>query len=438
MERSCDSNGRAAIVGGKDLNVKFPFGELMNVNFENAARYCCFAMLACLSFSTAGANLALVGFIVCAAFSKKWFYDFHLITSSAVAKISLICFALLCLSSVWTEANLTYSLAWISKYKKLLILPLMMPFFQERKDRVFFIKVLFLSLLSGLAVSYFNYLGWTRIGDCPEVGCSTHSYITLSMLNCLLFIVSFALFSSEVGVRQKLFYGLCMLLSAANVLFVLPSRTGQILFFILLVLSPLAVWGRRVVDTRKKWLSLVASLLLIGISLIALQTMKGSRLMDSIEKIRTHKVEAFNSNSDKVSVDVRFEFYKKAFVLIQQKPLLGWGAGGHEPEFLRMSEQGNTPNEQFKFANPHNEYLSWTVQTGLIGLVVFLYWLIVVWRNSMRIVHADERLIFHGWFLIFTVGSLLNSFLLDFSEGYMMVLLIAVLTPLRKKALISK
>jgi hypothetical protein len=40
--------------------------------------------------------------------------------------------------------------------------------------------------------------------------------------------------------------------------------------------------------------------------------------------------------------------------------------------------------------------------------------------------------------LIFTVGSLLNSFLLDFSEGYMMVLLVAVLTPLRAKALVSR
>lgn len=410
----------------------------MNVNFENAARYCCLAMLACLSFSTAGANLALVGFIVCAIFSKKWVRDFHLVTSSPVAKASLLCFAFLCVSTVWAEADLAFSIAWISKYKKLLILPLIMPFFQERKDRVVFVKVLFFSLLSGLIVSYSNYFGWTSIGDCAAAGCSTHSYITLSMLNCLLFIVATALFSSEIGPRQKLFCGLCMLLSAVNVIFVLPSRTGQILFFMLFAWLPFAIWGGCAVDARKRWVGFGISLLLIGISLGVLQSMKGSRLIDSIEKIGTHKIEAFKSNNDAVSVDVRFEFYKKAFILIQQKPLLGWGSGGHEPEFLRMSAQGNTPNEQFKFANPHNEYLTWAVQTGLLGLSVFLYWLFVVWRNSMRIVHADERLILHGWLLIFTAGSLLNSFLLDFSEGYMMVLLIAVLTPLGPKTLASK
>jgi O-antigen ligase len=411
---------------------------MMNINFENAARYCCLAMLACLSFSTAGANLALLGFLVCAIFSKKWLQEFRWLVSSSVAKASLLCFALLCLSTMWSEANWAFSLAWISKYKKLLLLPLIMPFFQERKNRVVFVKVLFFSLLLGLTVSYFNYFGWIRVGDCPEVGCSTHSYITLSMLNCLLFLVSLALFSSEVSSWQKFLYGLCMLLSAMNVIYVLPSRTGQVLFFILLVWSPFAVCSERFVDARRKWVSFVVSLLLICISLVALQTMKGSRLVNSIERIGTHKLEAFKSNDHAVSVDVRFEFYRKALVLMQQKPLLGWGAGGHEPEFFRMSEQGNTPKEQFKFANPHNEYLSWVVQTGLFGLAVFLYWLFVVWRNSMRIVYRDEQLIFHGWFLIFTVGSLLNSFLLDFSEGYMMVLLIAVLTPLREKALIYK
>ena len=182
-------------------------GELMNVNFENAARYCCFAMLACLSFSTAGANLALLGFIVCAIFSKKWVHDFHLLASSPVAKASLLCFALLCVSTVWAEADLAFSLAWISKYKKLWILPLVMPFFQERKDRVIFVKVFF--LMSGLAVSYSNYFGLTSIGDAPAAGWSTHSHITLSMLNCLLFIVAIALFSSEVSSRPKLFFIAC-------------------------------------------------------------------------------------------------------------------------------------------------------------------------------------------------------------------------------------
>lgn len=378
--------------------------------------------------------MALLGFIVFAILSKKWLRDFHLVASSTVAKASLLCFALLCVSTVWAEANLTLSIAWISKYKKLLILPLVMPFFQERKDRVVFVKVLFFSLLSGLIVSYLNYFGWTNIGDCPAAGCSTHSYITLSMLNCLLFVVATALFTLEGSPRNKLFYGLCMLLSAVNVIFVLPSRTGQILLFMLLIWLPLSTCIGCSGNARKKWIGFVISLFLIGISLAVLQSVKSSRLVDSIEKISTHKVEAFKSNNDAVSVDVRFEFYKKAFVLIEKKPFLGWGAGGHEPEFLRMSDQGSTDIEKFKFANPHNEYLTWSVQTGLLGLSVYIYWLFMVWRNSMRIVHEEERLIFHGWLLIFTVGSLLNSFLLDFSEGYMMIMLIAALIPLRKKA----
>ena len=94
---------------------------------------------------------------------------------------------------------------------------------------------------------------------------------------------------------------------------------------------------------------------------------------------------------------------------------------------ISLSEQGVTANERFIFANPHNEYLTWAVQTGLLGLACFLCWLFIVWRQALRIVDPAHKLIMMGWLLIFTLGSFLNSLLLDFSEGYMTVLLIAVL-----------
>lgn len=301
----------------------------MSINFETAARYCCLAMLACLSFSTAGANLALVSFLVCGALSKKWIHDFHLIASSSVAKASLLCFLLLCISLIWSGVDLAVSLAWISKYKKLLILPLVIPFFKESKDRHLFIQVLFFSLLQGLVISYANYFGWTRTGDCPNMGCSTHSYITLSALNCLLFVNAFALFKVEASPNRRLFLGLCIIFSAVNLIFISPSRTGQILFFILIAWLPFAIWGGNAAHVRKKWIGALVALSLICIAFVALNAVKGSRLSESVDKIGAYKVEAFKSKNEEVSVDVRFEMYRKALALIQAKPLLGWGVGAH-------------------------------------------------------------------------------------------------------------
>jgi hypothetical protein len=66
-------------------------------------------------------------------------------------------------------------------------------------------------------------------------------------------------------------------------------------------------------------------------------------------------------------------------------------------------------------------------------LACFLFWLFTVWRHAFKIEDPAHKLIMLGWLLIFTLGNFLNSFLLDFSEGYMTVLLIAVLMPFKSQ-----
>lgn len=401
----------------------------MTEKMENWARYCCLSMLVCLSFTTAGANFSLAAFLVCAIFSKKWQTDFHLIWKNPVAQASVACFAMLFLSQFWADADSALSWAWITKYKKLLIIPLVIPFFQNRQHKVFLIRTVFFSLLLGLLVSYSNFFGWTHIGDCPEIGCTAHTYITLGVLNCLLFVTAFVLRGQATLSLEKWLFSGGALLAGLNVTLISLSRTAQVLLFMLMLILPFFISRSNDADNQKKWWGVGGVLILVAVSMVAIGTLKSSRLLDSLERVAVYRMDAFKSTNNAVSVDVRFEFYRKAAALIAEKPLLGWGSGGHELKLLSLSEKGETDNERYVFSNPHNEYLSWTLQTGLIGLSFFLYWLYAVWRNAMRIERDDERLILQGWLLIFTLGCFLNSFLLDFSEGYMTVLLIAAFQP---------
>lgn len=406
----------------------------MNINFEQAARYCCLTMLACLSFSTAGANLALAGFLLCALLSQKLWSALLNVLQTPLVQISLGTFVFLALSVMWSGADTATAWQWVSKYKKFLLIPLAVPFFYQQKHKILFLKGLFASLMLGLSISYLNLFGLISVGDCPSIGCTTHSYITLGVLNCLLFIMSSVFFYVNKASSRKIFFLGVAIAAAVNVAWVLPSRTGQLLLLALIVSLPAAVW---IVDKHVGWQKLNFALFgALGVVLIffaAVFLNQGSRLGDSLQKISMHKQESFTSTDSAVSVDVRFEFYRKTLGLISERPLLGWGAGGHEPELKRLSEQGVTANERYIFANPHNEYLTWAVQTGLLGLACFLFWLFTVWRHAFKIEDPAHKLIMLGWLLIFTLGNFLNSFLLDFSEGYMTVLLIAVLMPFQSQ-----
>jgi O-antigen ligase len=408
----------------------------VNINFEQAARYCFLTMLVCLSFATAVANLALVGFLLCALLSRSLWRELLKVLQTSIAQVSLGIFVFLILSVIWSEADKSMAWQWVSKYKKLLLIPLAAPFFYEPEHKLLILKGLFVSLLLGLSVSYLNFFGLTSIGDCPSMGCTMRNYITLSVLNCLLFIMSCVFSYATKTQSHRVFFLFVAIASAVNVAWVLPSRTGQLLLLTLIVSLPTAVWlFDRHAGRRNIYLALLGTLAIVSIFCAAIFLNQGSRLGDSLKKISVHKEESFTSTESGVSVDVRFEFYRKALRLIEQRPLLGWGAGGQEPEFKRLSEQGVTANERFLFANPHNEYLTWAVQTGLLGLACFLCWLLIVWKQALRIEDPSHKLIMMGWLLVFTLGSFLNSFLLDFSEGYMTVLLIAVLMPFQSNKL---
>jgi O-antigen ligase len=405
-----------------------------NSVFEHCARWCILGVLMGLALSTAVANIALVFFLLFALLSNKWKDYFSLLARDPLSQYAVGIFTILLLSVGWSDAGSGIALQWVSKYKKLLLIPLAMPFFQTNEHKRLFINGIYLSLMIALLISYYQYFVGGRERGCIDLGCLIHGHITLSMQICLLFILSIgSALSSRNLIGSIVFYSIAVM-SALNVALVLQSRTGQLMLIALLVFLPFILIERHAAGMqRKRLLALMFSVLVVGLLTAGIFHKKESRLVESIQKITEQKVDSFKSTDTAVSVDVRFEFYRKTLTLIADKPLLGWGAGGQELELKRLSEQGVTDYERIVFANPHNEYLTWAVQTGLLGLACFLFWLFTVWRHAFKIEDPAHKLIMLGWLLIFTLGNFLNSFLLDFSEGYMTVLLIAVLMPFQSQ-----
>jgi O-antigen ligase len=113
----------------------------------------------------------------------------------------------------------------------------------------------------------------------------------------------------------------------------------------------------------------------------------------------------------------RTAFAREAIHLIKRAPLLGNGAGSFW--------YGNADTD-YGVHNPHNEYLLQTVQTGLLGLMVFLTWMWGCYRAGWQL-PTHCRTLFVAVLSSYMACHLFNSFLLDSSEGHLFVIIAALL-----------
>ena len=405
---------------------------IQTISVDQLARFFVYVTAAALPFSTVVVNLSLMGLLVCALLSQTFWARLADLIRTPVVLVSLIAFSSLIVGTMWADVPVADSGYWISKYKKFLFIPLAMPFFVERKNKEYLLWVLFWSLSFSVVFATIQHYAIVYALFEGEAGGGA-ARITLSVLHDFLFVLAILL-ARQVSNKRNAFLLYCIAAaSVAEIFLVLAGRTGQVIFVALLCAGAwiLLLDARYTVRTKLKFFSVGIVLMVLGASLVAQNP--NSRLRNSVEKVLQHKDEALKPGSEAVSVDIRLIFYKTTVSLIAERPLLGWGTGGHVPAIARVSQQGTTPDSQIAFTQPHNEYLLWAVQLGAIGLSVFIAWLAVAWMSTRHMADELTKYALRGWWIIFALGCLMNSFLLDFSEGYLTMLLFGCLTPIAKQ-----
>src|SRR6185436_6873677 len=77
--------------------------------------------------------------------------------------------------------------------------------------------------------------------------------------------------------------------------------------------------------------------------------------------------------------------------------------------------------------NPHNEFLHMATQVGLLGVLLLLALFVSQWRLASSLRSPMDRGLAQGLVLTMVIGCLLNSLLLDHTEGLFYAWLTAVL-----------
>ncbi len=116
-------------------------------------------------------------------------------------------------------------------------------------------------------------------------------------------------------------------------------------------------------------------------------------------QIRTPKFRQFVDFQNRSSTSVRLEIYQVALDLVQKHPLVGVGPGLFQPNYQVDAPLvlGHAPME-WNMPHPHNIFLGFWLNAGLLGLAAFLVLLVLAHRRFTYPLIALWSIVIHGLF----------------------------------------
>jgi O-antigen ligase len=342
----------------------------------------------------------------------------EVMTAAGGLPLALVVLAALGMSwaGSWADVGMSDRLAGAGGYVKLLCIPLLLAQFRASPRAMW---VIFSFLAAAVALLVLSW-GLALIPGLPwrgkMVGVPVKDYITQSgvFALCAFGLLGAAAQAWRCG-RARSAGALAALALAfiANIGFV---ETGRTTLAAIAVLVPL--FGFRYFGWRG-----MAAAVVVGSVLAGGLWMSSPYLRERV----THAVEEvdlYRSQHADTSAGLRLEFWRNSLAAVAKAPILGNGTGSI-PEELSAGI-GREPNgAYFGTVNPHNELLVVTIQLGLVGTLALLgLWVahLLLFRGSgliswIGLVAVTENI----------VGSLFNSHLSDFTQGWLYVVAVGAL-----------
>jgi O-antigen ligase len=111
----------------------------------------------------------------------------------------------------------------------------------------------------------------------------------------------------------------------------------------------------------------------------------------SVPMINVRFTQVFNTNFNPPkdlrynSTNVRVAIYQCTFINIKKAPILGNGTRGYIKGMKECYKNYNTDifKRQGWYFNSHNQYLSFVLSNGIVGLILFILWIVVFFKSSI-------------------------------------------------------
>jgi O-antigen ligase len=374
---------------------------------EDLARAFAVGLGVSIPFSVAADSILLALVLVCWVLADRYRDRWTVLRRHPVALMAAGFVALLVVGLAYGDRPRSDALLYFSKYADLVVLGVFVTLFGDPAWR----RRAILALAGALAVLVcLSYL--FKLGVVPPVpglrGRPDYPVVALDSLTHGILVAFGAFLFAVLGLhaprgRARTLWLVLAAAAAANVLFVVPGRTGYVVLVALALYLGYVWW-------RLTGFALVAA---AGAVLVVVGYTASPALQGRVLETKREAQEWRPGVPANTSIGYRLEFYYNTLGMIEARPVVGNGTGG----FPSAYKQQVAGTQMAPAGHPHNEYLHLMAQLGIPGLIalVALFW--VPWRLAPRLPFAHEGQLARGIVLTVAVGCVFNSLLLDHTEG---------------------
>jgi hypothetical protein len=310
----------------------------------------------------------------------------------------------------WADVSFVERWKGLDGFLKLLVFPLLMTHARRREIgmRVFlgFLAACIALLIASWALTIWPHL--PRGSFTPGVAVKSDIAQGVEFTLCAAGLVYAAFQNGRFNLITRLVLLALSCAFIADIVFIATSRTALVVIPILILVFVARQSG------AKGFAVAVVALLLVAASLWLISDNVRWRVGEIFTAIEQHK------SSPKITPSgERLVFWTKSIGFVENARWFGHGTGSIA-EMFRRSVAGQSGVAAEVSTNPHNQSFAVAIQLGLGGTIVL--W--AMWGSHLLLFRGKGFEVWAGLAVVLqnVVGSLFNSFLFDFTEGWIYVI----------------
>ena len=333
----------------------------------------------------------------------------------------LITIFLLALSLTWTRAPPFEALASLVKHGKLILIVLVMMLIRNRYEA----KIVLATF--ALAQTFLLLSSWMLFTQLPVPWATSRmalneyavfsSYLDQGIISTVFAAICWHLRDFAPGRLGPRFAIFLVIMALVNVFFILAGRSGHIVAISLISLA--IMW-----ELPKKYRSVIIFLpFVLAIGLF----FSSNKVRDRLTLVQTEVQSYSNDAQIDTSSGVRLRFWITSLQAIREHPVMGTGVGSWTSEYNRLQRENNVLHRDVdRNGNPHQEYLLWGVQLGIPGILLIVFLMFAILKDSRKMEKPVARAT-QSTLLALTIVCFFNASIYDAQIGDFFCILLGLL-----------